>query len=562
MARKGEENLIPLNKRAKDEQRKIQQKGGIANGAARRRKKTAKQEIDMLLSLPVKSEKNKEALKALGIDPNDANNQTMVVVSAYRNALKGDMKAAQLVMNRFGMTDAEKQQIKLKKEELKLAKEKAKREAEEQHAFAYDYEYRGIPSLAIIPKYAALLRDIYNHEHTEYVLKGGRGSTKSSFVSLAIVDLIERNKDYNACVFRQVGNTITGSVYNQIIWAINELGLNNAYRCTKAPAEITKISTGQKIFFRGADDPLKVKSIKPLTGYLAIAWFEELDQFTGPETIRSIEQSVIRGGDVAYKFKTFNPPKSKNNWANEYVLLPKDDMLVIHNSYLDVPKEFLGKAFLDDADFLKNLNPTAYEHEYLGIANGNGGNVFENVEIRPITDEEIAGFDRIYEGVDWGWYPDPFHFARCDYDAARMTLYIYGKYRATKQGNEDTARAVRERFDIKDKNGRLIQSVDDGIVYCDSAEPKSVEDWKVYGMPARPVEKGPGSVDYSMKWLARLLKIVIDPVRCPAAAKEFVAYEYDRDKEGNVVSGYPDRDNHAIDAVRYAMYPVWRKRGQ
>lgn len=564
MTHKREENLIPFNSDQSHEKAvENGKKGGIASGKAKRRKKTAKQELDLLLSLPVKDEKNKKALAEIGIDPNDANNQTMVVVSAYRNALKGDPKSIQMVLNSFGMTEAEKANIKIKKEQLKIEREESNAKILQMAGSASPtFTYRGIPSMSIIPAYASLLRDIKAHNHSEYVLTGGRGSTKSSFISLAIVDLIETNKEFNACVFRQVGNTITGSVYNQIVWAIDQLGLNNEYKCTKSPSEITKLSTGQKIFFRGADDPLKVKSIKPLTGYLAIAWFEELDQFNGPESIRSIEQSVIRGGDVAYKFKSFNPPKSKNNWANEYVLMPKSDMLVTHTSYLDVPTEFLGKAFIDDAEFLKEINPVAYEHEYLGIANGNGGNVFDNVEVRGITDDEIATFDRIYEGVDWGWYPDPFAFARMHYDASRMTLYIYGEFRANKMGNEETAIAVREKFDIRDSKGNMIQSVDDGIIYCDSAEPKSVGGWKALGMPARAVEKGPGSVDYSMKWLARLLKIVIDPVRCPETAKEFVNYEYDRDKDGNVVSGFPDRDNHSIDAVRYAMFPVWRKRGQ
>ena len=87
--------------------------------------------------------------------------------------------------------------------------------------------------------------------------------------------------------------------------------------------EIEYIPTGQKIYFRGADDPGKIKSIKPQFGYIGIVWFEELDQYHGPEAIRNIEQSVIRGGDIAYIFKSFNPPQTANNWANKYVKIPK-----------------------------------------------------------------------------------------------------------------------------------------------------------------------------------------------------------------------------------------------
>src|SRR5699024_210756 len=99
-------------------------------------------------------------------------------------------------------------------------------------------------------------------------------------------------------------------------------------------------------------------------------------------------------------------------------------------------------------------------------------------------------------------------------------------------------------------------------VTCDSAEPKSIGDYKSYGLLARGAEKGPGSVDYSMKWLQSLTEIIIDNARCPHTAEEFLSYEYERDKEGNVVSGYPDKDNHAIDMARYATNPIWKRRGQ
>lgn len=195
---------------------------------------------------------------------------------------------------------------------------------------------------------------------------------------------------------------IEDSVYSQILWAISALGLDDEFACTKSPLEITRISTGQKIYFRGADDPHKIKSIKPPFGYIGIVWFEELDQFGGEEAVRTIEQSVIRGGERAYKFKSFNPPKSAQNWANKYIKVPRTDRLVTESTYLTVPKKWLGKPFLDDAEFLKETNPTAYENEYMGVANGTGGNVFDNVLIREITDDEIAQFDNIYNGVDWG----------------------------------------------------------------------------------------------------------------------------------------------------------------
>ena len=172
--------------------------------------------------------------------------------------------------------------------------------------------------------------------------------------------------------------------------------------------------------------------------------------------------------------------------------------------------------------------------------------------VRKITEEERRNFDRIYMGIDWGWYPDPFAWVKMHFDSARRTLYIIDEYRCNKQSNRETADLL-----MKDK---CVTSSD--LITADSAEPKSVGDYRSYGLACRPVEKGPGSVDYSMKWLQSLKEIVIDPVRCPETAAEFTEYEYERTKDGELISGYPDEKNHSIDAVRYATSTIWRKKGK
>jgi phage terminase large subunit len=409
----------------------------------------------------------------------------------------------------------------------------------------------GLPADAIAPSFINVYRDIRNHLHTEYLFFGGRGSTKSSFVSLITIYLLINNPELHALACRQVGNTLRDSVYSQLQWAIAELGLTDKFKCTTSPLGIEYLPTKQQIYFRGADDPLKIKSIKPPFGYIGILWFEELDSFHGPEQIRSIEQSAIRGGDEAYIFKNFNPPRTANNWANKYTCIPKDTQYQHKSDYLSVPPEWLGKTFLEEADHLKAVNPAAYEHEYLGVVNGTGGMVFENVKIRKITDEEIAQFDRVHHGLDFGYYPDPLHYARVHYDAARLTLYIFGEYRAWKQSNRDAYKALV-------KYGLTPEDT----LICDSAEPKSIADYREYGAAARGAEKGPESVKYSMKWLASLAEIVIDNERCPYAAEEFLDYEFERTIDGDLIAEYPDANNHAIDAVRYAMNMTWRRRGQ
>lgn len=405
------------------------------------------------------------------------------------------------------------------------------------------------------PAFYSIHNDIKNGKHTYYDLEGGRGSLKSSFVSIEIVHnmMKSENKKQHAVIYRKVGDTLETSVYAQIEWAIDKLGVSHLWKMTKSPMRAEYLPTGQRIIFKGLDKAQKSKSIKVPFGYIAYLWFEEFDEFAGEEEIRKVQQSVIRGGNKFIVFKSMNPPKSRNNWANDFIEKEKlrPDTLVSHTTYLQAPKEWLGKQFIDDAEWLKLVNPRAYEHEYMGIPVGNGTEVFDNLEIREITDKEIAKWDKLYRGVDWGWYPDPFHYGCMYYDKARMTLYIFEEFRTNKMSNSDTAQVLKDDFNVSRYD----------IVTCDNAEEKSVSDYRAYGINARPAEKGPGSVRYGMKWLQSLLKIVIDPRRCPATSDEFKKYEYELDKEGNPTSTYPDANNHSIDMTRYAMEPVWRRKG-
>lgn len=406
-------------------------------------------------------------------------------------------------------------------------------------------------SEVIGPAYREVHRAVKAGDYTQFVLAGGRGSLKSSYVSAEVILQLIQHPDIHAVVLRKVANTLRKSVFAQYQWAIDKLGLTSIFLATVSPMELTYLPTGQKILFFGTDDPSNLKSIKVPFGYIGILHFEEWDQFSGLEETRNIEQSVLRGGEIALEFKTFNPPKTRDSFANRYILQSKPGQLVHKSTYLQAPPDWLGPRFIADAEHLRDTNFPAYEHEYLGVANGSGGQVFDNLDIRIITPEEIHGFDRIYNGVDWGYYPDPWAFNQMHYDAGRRTLYIFGELTRRKAGNRETADALIEYG---------ITGTD--RITADSAEKKSVQDYREYGLDCRAAIKGPGSVDYSHKWLQSLTQIVIDPDRCPATAAEFLNYEYDRDRAGEVISGYPDRNNHHIDAVRYAMESVWKRRGE
>lgn len=403
----------------------------------------------------------------------------------------------------------------------------------------------------ISPAFFDVHRQIKAGKVTELLAKGGRGSTKSSYISLELILQLLLHPQCHAIVLRKVDKTLRTSVYAQICWAIAALGLGSRFKCTVSPMECTYRPTGQKILFFGMDDPGKLKSLKVPFGYIGLLWFEELDQFDGPEQVRNVEQSCLRGGPYALTFKSFNPPASARSWANRYALEQRPGKLVHHSTYQTTPAQWLGPRFLADAEHLQATNPVAYRHEYGGEVVGSGTAVFENLRLEAIPDALRTGFDRSLHGVDWGWYPDPWAYNAVHYDAARRTLYILDELTRRRTSNRDTATLLQERG---------LTGAD--LITADSAEPKSVGDYRAFGLACKAAQKGPGSVNYSMKWLQGLAAIVIDPAVCPDTAREFSEYEYERDaRTGEVLPGYPDLNNHHIDAVRYATECIWKRKG-
>lgn len=401
----------------------------------------------------------------------------------------------------------------------------------------------------ISPVFRSTYTSIKSKKFTELILPGGRGSTKSSFASIVTILLMLKNPKCHAVAFRRYDNRLRRSVYAQICWAISEMGLSKKFKCTVSPMECTYLPTGQKIMFFGLDDPDGLKSIKTTFGYIGIAWFEELDQFAGPKEVRNVEQSVLRGGPFSFTIKSFNPPAASRNWANKYVLENKAGKKVVKSTYLTTPKHWLGERFILDAEHLKETNPTAYRHEYLGEVVGNGTQVFDNLRLEPITKAMRSNFDNVISGVDWGWYPDAWAFNRTYYDAARRTLYIFDEITRHKCNNQETAKLV-------------LSKIDEGeLVIADSAERKSCADYRDMGINCIPAKKPPGSVNQSMKWLQGLAAIVIDTQCCPDTVKEFSEYEYETTRDGEVMQGYPDTANHHIDCTRYATNAVWLRKG-
>lgn len=303
----------------------------------------------------------------------------------------------------------------------------------------------------------------------------------------------------------------------------------------------------------------------PEPGWLAdfLAWWIGVDGYAIPERSGNTRY-FVRVNDVIYWAGT--PEELTAQYPDSKPL----SVTFILSTIFDNP------ILLEtDPGYLANLEalPQVDRERLLGDRQKGGnwkirsttGKVFDNIVIRKISDEEIygkadrhgikvGGFDRILQGLDWGYFPDPFHWGRLHYDAARRTLYIFDEYRCRKSdaSNQETARYLIDHKGVQPRD----------LIIADSAEPKSVADYREFGLNCRGAEKGPGSLKTAMKWLQSLTAIVIDPDRAPEAATEFLNYELEKDRSGEYISEYPDRDDHAIAMARYATNLIWRRRGQ
>jgi phage terminase large subunit len=354
-----------------------------------------------------------------------------------------------------------------------------------------------------------------------------------------------RDKAANAIVFRRYENELRDSVYGQLVWAASKLGIDGNCTFNVSPMQIVFNHTGQKIMFKGADKPGKLKSINLGEGYVKYAWFEELDQFGGMEEIRVILQSLFRGGNQKrVGFYSYNPPKSARSWVNKEAKVEHSGRIVHHSDYRQIPAEWIGERAISDAEILLASNETAYRHEYLGEEVGTGLEVFNNIILRKIDDEEMRKFDHIYQGLDFGYATNPLAFERMHFNATRRKLYMFFELSGVGISN----RRLAEMLPIP---MRTMQTV------ADSAEPKSIDDLRRdHGMYVVGAKKGPGSVEHGIKFLADLSEIIIDPQRCPLAAAEFVNYALQLNRAGETIDRYPDKDNHSIDATRYALESV------
>ena len=397
---------------------------------------------------------------------------------------------------------------------------------------------------------AAKFYDVWRASKSKDILNvvcaGGRGSGKSSNVAHIITQLLMRYP-VNAVGIRKIDNTLEQSIYEQMKWAIEEQKVTHLFKFNKSPLRITYLPRGNYMVFRGAQYPERIKSLKDSRFPFAVSWVEELAEFRTEEEVTTITNSLLRGEldeGLQYKFFfTYNPPKRKQSWVNKKygTQFVSGNTFVHHSTYLDNP--FISKEFIKEAEETKKKNEIKYRWEYMGEAIGSGITPFNNLEFREITDEEAANFDNIRNGLDFGYATDPLAFVRWHYDKKHNGIYAIDEYYGQKISNRRAANWIKSRGYQSDRIG------------ADSAEPKSIAELhgdfnipNVYG-----VKKGPDSVEFGERWLDDLDFICIDPKRTPNIAREFENIDYQVDRDGNPKPRLEDKDNHTIDATRYAF---------
>lgn len=410
----------------------------------------------------------------------------------------------------------------------------------------------------VAPSFYGVYKSFKKKTYEEIWLAGGRGSTKTSFTAIAIIMGIMRDKDANALCMRKVGESLRRSVYANILWAIDVLGVGAYFTCKKSPLEVIYNPTGQVILFSGLDDPEKLKGIKVTNGYFKFLWFEELTNFHGYDEVRNVMQSVLRGGAENWDdddehlpndcqvIMSYNPPKSVNDWVNEEVEKEHHSRLVHKSTYLDVPRQWLGRKFIADAERIKRQDHEKYRHEYLGECIGLSDRIifdgkFEEKEFAE-PDPNLIYQGRFFYGADWGFANDPTAVVRCFI----QDNCLYVDYEAGGVGIEivDTPDLIKS-----------VPGADRWPVFGDNARPETISHVAKCGVNISPCDKWKGSVEDGIEYLKGFDRIYIHP-RCKEVLNEFKRYSYKVDKRTDEILPVPeDKFNHYIDALRYALNP-------
>lgn len=373
-------------------------------------------------------------------------------------------------------------------------------------------------------------------------VKGSRASKKSSTQALkAIIEIVE-NPTVNWLVVRKVERTLRDSCFAQLKWAIHRLQLDRYFKCSTSPLEITYVPTGQKILFRGLDDPLKVTSITVEVGSLCRLWIEEAYEITSEEAFDRLDES-IRGqlpkGMYHQVVLTFNPWSDRHWLKKRFFDESSGNVLAMTTNYMC--NEFLSESDLILFEEMKK-NPRRYRTAGLGEWGIVEGLVFENWEEQAFDVNEVSKRPNVKSafGMDFGYVNDPSTLFCGLVDTVAREIYVFDEMYEKGMSNEDILRKVTEMGYAKER------------IKADSAEPKSIAYLRKAGLRnIRAAKKGPDSIRAGIS-LIQDYKIIVHP-RCVNFLTEISNYTWDKDKFDNMVNKPIDDFNHLMDAMRYAM---------
>lgn len=373
-------------------------------------------------------------------------------------------------------------------------------------------------------------------------VKGSRASKKSSTQALkAIIEIVE-NPTVNWLVVRKVERTLRDSCFAQLKWAIHRLQLDRYFKCSTSPLEITYVPTGQKILFRGLDDPLKVTSITVEVGSLCRLWVEEAYEITSEEAFDRLDESIrgqLPDGMYHQVVLTFNPWSDRHWLKKRFFDEPSGNVLAMTTNYMC--NEFLSESDLILFEEMKK-NPRRYRTAGLGEWGIVEGLVFENWEEQAFDVNEVSKRPNVKSafGMDFGYVNDPSTLFCSLVDTVAREIYVFDEMYEKGMSNEDILSKVTEMGYAKER------------IKADSAEPKSIAYLRKAGLRnIRAAKKGPDSIRAGIS-LIQDYKIIVHP-RCVNFLTEISNYTWDKDKFDNMVNKPIDAFNHLMDAMRYAM---------
>jgi len=388
-------------------------------------------------------------------------------------------------------------------------------------------------------------RDFWNYKGRYRVVKGSRGSKKSTTISFWIPFMMMKYPLANTLVVRRVFNTHKDSTYTQLKWAINKLGVSHLWKFSKSPLEITYLPTGQKILFRGLDDPMSITSITVEHGHLCWCWFEEAFQVMNEDDFNKIDMS-IRGELPPGYFKqitlSFNPWSEKHWLKKRFFDVKDDDIMAITTNY--ECNEFLGSDDIKIFEKMKVNNPRRYKIEGLGEWGIAEGLIFENFEELDFNIEDIRKRPNIKSafGLDFGYTADPTAFIASLVDIDNKEIYIFDEHYQKAMSNKMIADTIKYKGYSKE------------LITADSAEPKSIDDLRRMGLyKVKPAKKGKDSILNGIQFIQDF-KIYVHP-KCENTIIELSNYVWDN-KDGVIVNKPVDDYNHLMDALRYSLEDI------